>query len=52
MAGRRSAPDSPDYLSLRFHSYCYAIWQQECVHRVADAKRIIARDDQGLLVSD
>jgi hypothetical protein len=26
-------------LTLNFHSSCHLIWQQECVNRVADAKR-------------
>jgi hypothetical protein len=33
------------HLSLSFHSACHGIWQQECAHRVAAAKRTKQRDD-------
>jgi hypothetical protein len=32
-------------LCLSFHSSCHVIWQQECAHRIADAKRTKPRDD-------
>jgi hypothetical protein len=32
-------------LSLSFHSACHVMWQQECAHRVAAAKRIKLRDN-------
>jgi hypothetical protein len=30
--------------SLSFHAPCYVIWQRECAHRVANAKRTKLRD--------